>query len=174
MRVRANRRQLSRDFFVHLSSAALLPHRYRGKLLRLGGIEAAKSVHLRSGVRIVGAGEVQLKQNVFLNEGVYMDASASIRIEPWVQVGNHARLITSTHELDTRGPKVAGELVTAPIVIEEGAWIGAGATVLPGVTVGHHAVLGSGAIATRDLEPYGIYVGVPARLLRMIKNSAPQ
>lgn len=49
------------------------------------------------------------------------------------------------------------------IVIEDEAWIGAGATILPGVTVGRCAVVGAGCILTRDAEPYGIYAGTPGR-----------
>jgi putative colanic acid biosynthesis acetyltransferase WcaF len=53
-----------------------------------------------------------------------------------------------------------------PIHLEAGAWIGAGAFVGPGVTVGTHAVLAAGSTATDDLQPYGIYRGNPAVLVK--------
>jgi putative colanic acid biosynthesis acetyltransferase WcaF len=53
-------------------------------------------------------------------------------------------------------------LITKPIRVEDGAWIGAGAFVGPGVTVGKHAVLTAGSVATKDLKPYWVYQGNPA------------
>jgi len=56
------------------------------------------------------------------------------------------------------------DLITKPIIVEDGAWIGAGAWVGPGVIVGSHAVLTAGSVVTRDLEPWAIYQGNPAAL----------
>lgn len=164
------RRSFRNDFLVWLSAHALLPHRYRGLLLRLAGHDVDATVHMRSGVRIVGNHAVTMKAHVFVNEGAYLDASAPIFIDRHVQIANHVRVITGTHEIDPAGDRVAGPLTTASVHIQTGAWIGSGATVLPGVTVGSHAVLGAGAVATSDLEPYGVYVGVPARLARTLEK----
>ena len=62
--------------------------------------------------------------------------------------------------------------MTRPIHVEAGAWIGAGAFVGPGVKVGSHAVLAAGSIATKNLEPFGVYQGNPAALVkqRAVKN----
>jgi maltose O-acetyltransferase len=54
----------------------------------------------------------------------------------------------------------------APIAVEEGAWIGGGVIVLGGVRIGRGCVIGAGAVVTRDCEPNGLYVGVPARRQR--------
>ena len=56
--------------------------------------------------------------------------------------------------------------MNAPVIIEDDVWLGTNAAVLPGVTVGRGAVVGAGAIVTRDVEPYGIALGVPARVVR--------
>jgi len=52
------------------------------------------------------------------------------------------------------------------IIIEDDCWIGYGVQIMPGVTVGRGAVIGAGAVQTKDAEPYGIYVGVPARKIK--------
>ncbi|WP_425452463.1 acyltransferase [Companilactobacillus formosensis] len=60
-------------------------------------------------------------------------------------------------------------LKTAPIHIKEGAWIGARAVLLPGVTIGEHAIVGAGAVVTKDVEPYTVVGGNPAKLIKNLK-----
>lgn len=166
------RRDLRREVLTWVAALPLVPHRFRGAVLRVAGLDVARSAHLRANVRVVGNARVVLRGGSFLNEGVYLDASDTIVIEEWAQVGDHARLITATHEITPDQARVAGPLRTAPIRVGAGAWIGSGATILPGVTVGSHAILGAGAVAVRDLEPYCLYVGVPARLVRKISSES--
>jgi acetyltransferase-like isoleucine patch superfamily enzyme len=54
------------------------------------------------------------------------------------------------------------------VVIGKGVWIGANATILPGVQIGDHSVIGAGAVVTKDVAPYSVAVGVPARVIRQI------
>ena len=58
----------------------------------------------------------------------------------------------------------------SPIVIEDEVWIGANVTILPGVTIGRCSVIGAGSVVTHNVEPYSIYVGVPARKIRNLKT----
>ncbi|MBN1514517.1 MAG: hypothetical protein JXB13_21050 [Phycisphaerae bacterium] len=66
-------------------------------------------------------------------------------------------------------------LVSDPLRIEDDVWVGAGCSVLPGVTIGRGAVLGARAVATKDIPPYAVAAGVPARVLRyrMGRESSP-
>ena len=66
-----------------------------------------------------------------------------------------------------------GETIPAPIVIGENVWIGANATVTPGVTIGDSAVVAAGAIVTKDVPPNVIVGGVPAKIIREIKMEEP-
>ena len=59
-------------------------------------------------------------------------------------------------------------LLCKPIVIRESAWIGAGATILPGIEVGKHAVVGAGAIVTKDVPDYAVVVGNPAKVIKTL------
>jgi hypothetical protein len=81
-------------------------------------------------------------------------------------IGPRVSLLTSGHPLDPGRRR--RQIVAAPIVIERGAWIGAGATVLQGVTVGSDAVVAAGAVVTRDVPPRTLVAGVPAQVLRKI------
>ena len=59
-------------------------------------------------------------------------------------------------------------LLCKPIHIKKGAWIGAGASILPGVTIGEYAIVGAGAIVTRDVGDYEVAVGVPAKTVKKL------
>jgi acetyltransferase-like isoleucine patch superfamily enzyme len=76
-------------------------------------------------------------------------------------------VLTTTHALGS-GLQRAGDTMALPVHVGVGAWIGAGAVVLPGVTVGAGAVVAAGAVVTEDLEPHGLYAGIPAEVRRMM------
>nr|WP_236840907.1 hypothetical protein [Bradyrhizobium sp. CCGE-LA001] len=85
-----------------------------------------------------------------------------IILEPFALVSQGAHLCGGTHDVNDSEFK----LITRPISIGSNAWIAAEAFVGPGVTVGVGAILGARAVAMRDLNPWGIYVGNPARFVR--------
>ena len=97
---------------------------------------------------------------VAIGEFAVLRASGGLRIGDRANIAAHVILTTRGHSLEL--PRNAN-LVDAPIVIEEDVWIGAGAIVLPGVTVGRGSVVAAGAVVTRDVPPMTIVAGVPAR-----------
>ena len=107
------------------------------------------------GARLIG--------HVFLNHGALVETGAVVG--PTVAVGPGAKVLTTTHEV---GPSTmrAGEIQIAPTVVCEGVWIGANATILPGVTVAPGCVVAAGAVVTKDTAPDGLYAGVPARRVK--------
>jgi acetyltransferase-like isoleucine patch superfamily enzyme len=84
-----------------------------------------------------------------------------------VVINDGVRLLTASHMVDD----VDFRLVTGPIVIGDYAWIAIGAILLPGVSVGAGAVVGAGALITKDVPDYGIAVGNPARILGKSRSS---
>lgn len=100
----------------------------------------------------------------FVNQGCFF-AAGDIVIGRNVFIAKGVTLSTGDHEI---GPheKRAGKDLQAPIVIEDGCWIGTNAVVLRGVRIAAGCVIGAGAVVTRDTEPDGVYVGVPARRVR--------
>jgi putative colanic acid biosynthesis acetyltransferase WcaF len=90
--------------------------------------------------------------------GTWLDSLAPIRIGSNCCISQGVYFCTGNH--DWTDP--AFGLIVKPIVIEDGAWVGARATVLPGVTVKTHAIIAAGSVISRDAEAYMIYVGNPA------------
>ena len=90
---------------------------------------------------------------------------ASITIGDDVQIGPNVQLLTPTHPLDAELRRAKWE-AAKPIVIDQNAWLGGGAIVLPGVTVGENAIVGAGAIVTKDVPPDVVVAGNPARVIR--------
>lgn len=107
---------------------------------------------------------LELGERVFVNQGCTFLDYAGIRLGARVMVGPRATFITSGHPVDPADRRL--HLTGAPIVVEEGAWIGAGATVLPGVTIGRDAVVAAGAVVADDVPASSLVTGPKASVRR--------
>lgn len=104
-------------------------------------------------------GDVIIGNNVTIKSGVYLwDA---IRIEDNVFIGPNASFANDKFPRSKQYPDVFQS-----ILIKKGASIGANATILPGLTIGEYAMVGAGAVVTKDIEPYSVVVGNPAKKIR--------
>ena len=107
--------------------------------------------------------QVKIHDNVFINHSVCMSAAAGIEIEELVQIAPQVTMLTVNHDLKN---KII--VKCSPIHIKKGAWIGARAIINPGVTIGENAVVGSGAVVTKDVPDNTVVVGNPARVIKTI------
>lgn len=105
--------------------------------------------------------EVHLGRNVFVNHGLTVMSLGSVTIEDGAMLGPEVALLTVNHE-----PKNIRVVKAKPIHIKKNAWIGARAIILPGVTVGENAIVGSGAVVTKDVPDNTVVVGSPARVIK--------
>jgi acetyltransferase-like isoleucine patch superfamily enzyme len=112
---------------------------------------------------------IKIGKNVFINHACSFLDLGGITIEDDVLIGPRVNLITENHPID---PATRRYLDLKCIVIRRNAWIGAGATILPGVTVGVNSIVAAGAVVTRDVPDNTIVGGVPAKVLRMIEKVA--
>ena len=110
---------------------------------------------------------ISLGKNVFINHACSFLDMGGITIEDDVLIGPKVNLITENHPLD---PANRRTLVTKPIVIKRNAWLGAGVTILPGVTVGENAVVAAGAVVSRDVPDNTIVAGVPAKVVKSVPS----
>jgi acetyltransferase-like isoleucine patch superfamily enzyme len=95
-------------------------------------------------------------------------AGGGLTIGDWVQIASHVSITTVTHSPDTfKEARLHG--IYKPVVIESGAWIGTGAIILPGVTIGEDAVVAAGAVVTHDVGRREMVSGVPARVQRSLE-----
>lgn len=111
---------------------------------------------------------IHLGCGVFINAGCKFQDQGGIYLGDRVLVGQNVVLATLNHGMD---PAHRGDLHPAPIHIGNDVWIGANATVLPGVTIGDGAVVAAGAVVTRDVPAMTVVGGVPARVIKKIEVS---
>lgn len=113
-----------------------------------------------SGVRFHN---VRIGRNVIVMPGCLMMSAGGITIEDGAMIAANVQLISNNHDLYER------QVITCrPVRIGKNAWIGAGATILPGVTIGDNAVVGAASVVTRDVAPDTIVAGNPARVIKHI------
>lgn len=135
----------------------------RWRLLRFYGADVQNS-KISPGVWI-GSKRISIGEGAFINTGCMLSTHAHIRIGRRAYLAMRVTVSTSTHEIGSADGR-AGKLIASPVVIGDGAWIGANVTVLPGVTIGDGTVVAAGAVVTSDCEPNSLYAGVPAQKKR--------
>lgn len=108
---------------------------------------------------------ITIGKDVFINSGCHFQDQGGIVIGDGSLIGHNVVLATINHDLD---PKNNRKNHYAPITIGNHVWIGANVTVLAGVTIGDWAVVGAGAVVTRDVPPGNVVGGVPARVIKTI------
>jgi maltose O-acetyltransferase len=110
---------------------------------------------------------VTIGAGTFANYELLMLDVAPITIGSACQIATRVQLLTATHPVDPE-PRRAGWESAEPIVVGDNVWLGGGAILCPGVTIGDDTVVGAGAVVTRDLPAGVVAVGAPAKVLREI------
>ncbi|MBC9914526.1 DapH/DapD/GlmU-related protein [Chitinophaga varians] len=108
---------------------------------------------------------IRLGRRVFINHACSFLDMGGITVEDDVLIGPKVNLITENHPLTPADRKA---LVTKPILIKRNAWIGAAATILPGVTIGENAVVAAGSVVSKDVPDNVVVAGVPAKIIKTI------
>ena len=109
---------------------------------------------------------ITIGKNVFFNTGCTFQDLGGITIGDGTQIGQNVVLVTLNHG---DAPEKRHIIYPFPIVIGENVWIGANATILPGVTIGDNAIIGAGAVVTKDVPGNAVVAGVPAKVIKMIE-----
>jgi len=146
--------------FIHSSFMPLMG--IKRFWLRLFGAKIAKGLIIKPSVTIKFPWKLTIGDHVWLGEHCWIDNLDEVRIGNNVCISQGAMLLTGNHDYTIP----SFDYRNAPIVLEEGVWIGAKAVVCSGVTCKSHSILTVGSIATKDLEAYTIYQGNPAKEIR--------
>lgn len=132
------------------------------RLLRMFGARIGQGVLIKPAVTIKFPWKLSVGDHVWIGEQVWIDNLDDVSIGNHVCISQGALLLCGNHNYKS----TSFDLITGPIVLEEGSWIGAKSVVCPGVRVGSHAVLAVGSVATQHLTAYTIYAGNPAMAVR--------
>jgi maltose O-acetyltransferase len=142
-------------------------HELRDRLLRELLGEVGEGVVVRPPFFCDYGSHISIGARTFANYDCVLLDVAPIRIGAACQLATRVQLLTATHPIDPE-PRRIGWESAEPIVIGDNVWLGGGAVVCPGVTIGEDTVVGAGAVVTRDLPSGVVAAGVPARVLREI------
>ncbi|RNI31388.1 sugar O-acetyltransferase [Rufibacter latericius] len=141
------------------------PDKIRKLLSSITGSEVDPSTAVFPPFQINYGKNTQIGKNVFINfDCTFLDLGG-ITIEDNVMIAPKVSLLTEGHPIP---PGSRRSLVSKPIHIKENAWIGAGATILPGVTIGENSVVAAGAVVSRDVPDNSVVGGIPARIIKTI------
>ena len=152
---------------AQLNSGYHTPEEIRDLLGRIWGQPLDESVRMFPPFYTNFGKFTRVGRGVFINFGCTFLDRGGITLEDGVFIGSGVLLVTENHP---EQPAVRRNVYAKPIVVGHGVWIGAGAVILPGVTIGEHAVVGAGAIVTKDVPAGVIVAGNPARIVRSIKT----
>ena len=136
---------------------------YQEILKALFGDNLGEGSYVNAPVLGVCFDHIKIGKNVVINSNMLAMARGGITIEDDVQIAANVQLLTNNHD-----PYERRILPCRPILIKKGAWIGAGATILPGICVGAHAIVGAASVVTKDVPDYAVVVGNPARVVKML------
>jgi len=136
-----------------------------------GSIEIQDFVHIWPHVKLVASGKDK-KAIIRIGERSNLGHRTEIHAGNEIVIGNDVIISWDCVILD-RDYHSVGDIYqdyTKPVTIEDFVWIGCRAIILKGVRIGHHAVIAAGAVVTKDVEPYAIVAGNPARVIKKVKN----
>jgi acetyltransferase-like isoleucine patch superfamily enzyme len=111
---------------------------------------------------------ISIGRNVFINSGCRFQDHGGITIGDGALIGHNVVLATLNHDID---PRKRSDMHPAPIFVGNNVWIGANATILPGVTIGDGSIVAAGAVVTRNVPINVIVGGVPAKIIKRIESA---
>lgn len=164
-------------FFLALYNLALFPP-LRAAALRMMGARVGRDCVIHStrffNAYRLGFRGLELGAKCFIGDDCLLDLADRIVLHESVTLAERVTILTHTnvgyadHPLQTYFPAF-----TAPVIVERGAFIGANATILPGITVGEGTFVAAGSVLTVDTLPWTLVAGVPARALRDVRSKTP-
>lgn len=147
-------------FFLHL--IGLIPfHHLRRFFYRLSGIKIGKGSTIHMGARFYNPRNIVVGEDTIIGERVVLDGRAKLVIGNHVDIASEVMIYNSEHDVNDENFKA----VVQSVIIEDYVFIGPRAIVLPGVKIGKGAIVAAGAVVTKDVPPFAIVGGVPAKII---------
>ncbi|MGN1282196.1 MAG: sugar O-acetyltransferase [Limosilactobacillus sp.] len=155
----------NQDILQKLNNSVPSQEQIRQVLTSVTGHPIDDSVEIRLPIRSDYGANLKIGKNVFINSGVMLTDLGGISLADDVLVGPNVTIISVNHPLN---PHKRHGVELNPVHIEENAWLGANATILPGVTVGKNAIVAAGAVVTKDVPVNTIVAGIPTRVIKQL------
>ncbi|MCV3763493.1 sugar O-acetyltransferase [Companilactobacillus farciminis] len=111
--------------------------------------------------------QVNLGKNIYINKNVNMVSLGGVNIEDNVLIGPKAIIISINHDQNEKNRR---NLIPKSVHLKKNSWIGAGAIVLPGITIGKNSIVGAGSVVTKDVPDNTVVVGNPAKVIKKLEN----
>ena len=155
--------QRSAQLLYRLNHTLPFSEEYNGILREIFGDNLGEGSTIAPPLAGAALDMLKIGKGVFVNSNLLAMARGGITIGSYSRIAANVQLISNNHD-----PYDLDVLTCKPVVIGEYAWIGAGATILPGVRVGRHAIVGAASVVTHDVPDYAVAVGNPARVIKML------
>ena len=153
------------DRLQELNTGAHSQAEIRRVLSTVTGQQIDDSVEIRLPIYSEYGRHLKIGKQVFINSNVMFTDLGGIEIQDHALIGPRVNIISVNHPLD---PAKRRGLELRPVTIKQNAWVGANATILPGVTIGENAVVAAGAVVSRDVPANAVVAGVPAKVIKRI------
>lgn len=144
----------------------IFPNPLRNKYLKSFGIHLGRGSCIHRGCIFFHVGKMTIGNNSVVNFGCYLDNRRGITIGNNVGIAHNTKIYTLGHDIEDPQFKTKGK----PVVIEDNAFIFSNALIMPGVTIGEGAIILTGSVVTKDVEPWTIVGGNPARKIKDRKH----
>ena len=146
--------------YIGCAIISLLPfHSFRIFLMRLLKAKIGKNVGLYRGFEVRAPWKLNIGNSTIIGHGALLDARMGLTIGNNVNLSNEVMIWTLHHDYNATDFAQIGK----PVIIEDYVWLCSRAIILPGVTIGKGAVVAAGAVVSRDVEPYTVVAGIPAK-----------
>jgi maltose O-acetyltransferase len=132
------------------------------------GYNIEEKVVIASSAKIMGKMTVDIGKYTFIGHKsiIIGGGDGCIRIGSFCDISSGVSIVSGTHLIDMHGVRSAGRSIGNKIVIEDGVWIGFGSIILPGVKIGYKSIVAAGSIVNKDVKPYSIVAGNPAKVVK--------
>ena len=156
----------SAQVLFRLNQTMPFTEEYSALLRELFGDNLGEGSYVAAPISGACVSAMHIGKGVFINAGLLAMARGGITIDDGAQIAANVQLLSNNHD-----PYDLSVLTCKPVHIGAHAWIGAGATILPGVSVVRHAIVGAAAVVTKDVPDYAVAVGNPAQVIRYLDAS---
>jgi acetyltransferase-like isoleucine patch superfamily enzyme len=141
--------------------------RIRASFWRLFCKRMGKNVFIMKNCYLMSPGGIEMDSHININHHTTISGQGGLKIGNYVLIGPNCNILTSNHHyMNWERPMLQQGAKCGPVIIEDDVWLGANVVVLPDVKIGRGAIVGANAVVTKNVEPFSIVGGIPAKHIK--------